>query len=133
MKNKNRWSKHDLEQLPETYKRQIEQQLGCAVADLDDARNKNPKQKPDKLAPLEFSAPAAPGLVDIAGPLFVRITRQSPRPLDDDNLSGGCKQLRDAVAALLGRGDDSERSGMHWEYAQERGNDETRVEVWAED
>lgn len=37
------------------------------------------------------------------------------RPLDLDNLVGGCKHLRDAIAAWIGR-DDSERF-ITWDYA----------------
>ena len=48
-------------------------------------------------------------------------------PLDHDNLVGGCKPLRDAIAALLGR-DDAERHGIEWEYRQEKGA-ATRVEI----
>ena len=74
------------------------------------------------------------GLVDIPGPLRVRITRVYAgrhRPYDDDNMSGGCKSLRDAIAAALGRKGDSEEDGLAWEYAQEKGPEaETIIEIW---
>jgi hypothetical protein len=42
--------------------------------------------------------------------------RKPGRPLDDDNLRGGCKHLRDAVAGWLGL-DDAEQF-VAWEYSQ---------------
>jgi hypothetical protein len=42
--------------------------------------------------------------------------RRPGRELDDDNLRGGCKHLRDAIAAYFGL-DDAERCIM-WEYSQ---------------
>jgi hypothetical protein len=62
-------------------------------------------------------------MVHIAGPLHCRITRRyggRSQPLDDDNLSGGCKGLRDAIAAMLGLKGDSQKDGITFEYAQER-------------
>ena len=61
-------------------------------------------------------------LVDVQAPrVLVRITRFCPCKLDDDNLSGGCKQLRDAIAEALGFPGDSAEDGMRWEYRQEPG------------
>lgn len=64
-----------------------------------------------------------------AARLRVTITRRSPRPLDDDNLVGGCKQLRDAIAELLGRKGDAEKDGLVWEYRQERGEKMTVITI----
>ena len=50
--------------------------------------------------------------------LCVTIERHSPRLLDDDNFIGGCKQLRDAIAEVLGRKGDSEADGLKFEYLQ---------------
>ena len=61
--------------------------------------------------------------------LRVAITRRSPRPLDDDNLIGGCKQLRDAIAELLGRRGDAEKDGLEWEYRQEKGEKMTVITI----
>ena len=73
-------------------------------------------------------------LVHIACPVRVRIIRRVPhkRRLDCDNLSGGCKQLRDAIATAMGRKGDSEEDGMFWEYEQETGCEdyETVIEVY---
>lgn len=78
--------------------------------------------------------PVAQGLVDIAGPLLVRITRiYAGRGYDDDNFSGGCKQLRDAIAAALSRKGDSEKDGLRWEYRQIAGTQrEITIEIFKE-
>jgi predicted Fe-S protein YdhL (DUF1289 family) len=52
-------------------------------------------------------------------PLTIRITRIAPRNLDSDNLSSGCKALRDGIADWLGVDDGDNR--LTWVYAQERG------------
>lgn len=57
-------------------------------------------------------------------PCIVTLTRLSPRLLDDDNLRGALKAIRDSVADLLlpgllpGRAD----SHMEWRYGQEKVN-----------
>ncbi|MGE4340540.1 MAG: hypothetical protein AB7E55_32010 [Pigmentiphaga sp.] len=53
-----------------------------------------------------------------------------PGRIDDDNLSGGCKQLRDAIAAALGRNGDSARDGLWWEYREEQGPNEVRIDIY---
>ena len=63
-------------------------------------------------------------------PLSVRLTRVSPRGLDDDNLRGALKAVRDGVADWLGVDDRSPL--VTWLYAQERGKPReyaVRVEV----
>lgn len=52
-------------------------------------------------------------------PCTVTITRIAPRRLDDDNLAGGCKALRDGIADRLGVADNDPR--VQWHYAQEKG------------
>lgn len=52
-------------------------------------------------------------------PRVVTITRIAPRRLDDDNLVGGAKALRDGIADRLGVDDADPR--VMWRYAQERG------------
>jgi hypothetical protein len=54
-------------------------------------------------------------------PLLVTITRVAPgNGLDDDNLAGACKNVRDAVAAWLGV-DDKHQHLVRYRYAQQRG------------
>lgn len=50
--------------------------------------------------------------------------------MDDDNIVAGCKELRDAIAAALGRTGDADRDGLIWEYRQEQGQPGTRVEFY---
>lgn len=52
-------------------------------------------------------------------PAVVTLTRIAPRALDDDNLAGGFKAVRDGVALALGVDDADPR--VRWRYAQERG------------
>ncbi len=54
--------------------------------------------------------------VSVLGKLLVTLTRVSPRELDDDNLQGAFKGIRDQVAAQLGLDDRDKRIG--WHYAQ---------------
>lgn len=51
-------------------------------------------------------------------PASVLLTRVAPRKLDDDNLRGALKAVRDGVADWLGIDDGDER--VSWEYAQEK-------------
>lgn len=56
-----------------------------------------------------------------APPLVVTITRVAPRELDDDNLTGAAKYVRDGVADWLGVDDRTSRSGVTWRYDQRKG------------
>lgn len=49
-------------------------------------------------------------------PLVVLITRAGPRRLDDDNLAGACKYVRDQIAREVGVDDGSNL--YEWRYAQ---------------
>lgn len=61
-------------------------------------------------------------------PLTVTMARIGPRLLDDDNLAGGFKAVRDAIAKWLGV-DDGPTSRVEWRYEQRRGK---RGEYWVE-
>lgn len=52
-------------------------------------------------------------------PCVVTITRIAPRSLDDDNMVGAGKGLRDGIADRLGIDDRDPR--VRWVYSQERG------------
>lgn len=52
-------------------------------------------------------------------PCVVTLTRIAPRALDDDNLRGALKAVRDGVADKLGTDDRDPR--IEWRYAQARG------------
>lgn len=69
-----------------------------------------------------------PPEVKALGPLLVvTLTRVAPRQLDDDNLRGALKGVRDQVACALGVDDRSRL--VRWDYAQEKGEPSVRVEV----
>lgn len=56
-------------------------------------------------------------------PWAVEIIRTTPaRPLDDDNLAGACKAVRDEVARLLGV-DDGPTAPVAWRYGQRKAPD----------
>lgn len=52
-------------------------------------------------------------------PCVVSLTRVAPRELDNDNLRGALKAVRDEVAKILGVNDRD--PSVKWEYWQERG------------
>jgi crossover junction endodeoxyribonuclease RusA len=54
-----------------------------------------------------------------AGPLVVRLCREGPRRVDDDNLAGAFKAVRDGVADALGV-DDGDTNAVRWEYRQDK-------------
>jgi hypothetical protein len=62
---------------------------------------------------MEFRAALASGRK-----LLVTMTRRAPSPLDDDNLLGALKSVRDEVAERLGVDDRSPL--VVWGYAQEK-------------
>jgi hypothetical protein len=62
----------------------------------------------------------------------VTITRLSSGVLDDDNLQGAAKAIRDGIADKLGINDNDKR--VQWRYAQEkckRGQFGIRIELEA--
>ena len=63
-------------------------------------------------------------------PCVVKLTRISPRELDDDNLRPALKSVRDGVADWLNI--DDRDPLVKWEYGQEKGKPKgVRVEVHA--
>ncbi len=63
-------------------------------------------------------------------PLTVRLTRVAPRRLDDDNLRGALKSIRDGVADRIGVDDGDPR--VTWIYMQRTGKSkEYAVEIEA--
>ena len=88
-------------------------------------KSKNTKSKRSKLQTLGLSAQAQATMAELPHQLHIVITRHGGRKLDTDNLSGGSKQLRDAIAEVLGRKGDSEEDGLTWEYQQVPGGDKS--------
>ncbi len=89
--------------------------------------------------PSEISEPQTRALVpaprrkksrDRSVEVRVSIVSFRRRLLDSDNYVSGCKQLRDAVAEILGY-DDAEGSGLEFEYEQvlTRGTEGTLIRV----
>ncbi len=60
-------------------------------------------------------------------PLVVTITRIGPVKLDDDNLQGACKYVRDEIARAVGLDDGSDL--YTWVYYQRTGKYGVEVEV----
>lgn len=60
-------------------------------------------------------------------PCTVTLTRIGPKLLDDDNLRGALKAVRDGIAAKLSV-DDSDPTVV-WNYAQEKGDYAVRVDI----
>ena len=60
-------------------------------------------------------------------PLVVTIIRVGPRRLDDDNLQGACKYVRDQIAELVGTDDGSPL--YTWVYQQRSGKYGVEVEI----
>lgn len=52
-------------------------------------------------------------------PLLVMLTRIGPQQMDDDNLAGACKYVRDQIATIIGVDDGS--SLYNWQYKQRLG------------
>lgn len=61
------------------------------------------------------------------GPLVITLTRIGKRKLDDDNLRGACKSVRDGVADFLGVNDADPR--IEWKYEQEKGEYAVRIRI----
>jgi len=117
-----------LEDLPENYRKQAEEKLGVDSR----AALRRLEQKRGKRAALGGKGEDANGMVDLPGPLHVKIIRRvrdQRSILDDDNFSGGCKELRDAVAAAFGLKGDSEKDGITFEYIQEVHGEATEIQI----
>lgn len=61
-------------------------------------------------------------MVKLRTPYKITITRIGKRRMDDDNLAGTAKYLRDGIADALGI-DDGDETAATWHYSQEIGND----------
>jgi hypothetical protein len=64
-------------------------------------------------------------------PVVVTLTRLAPRALDDDNLRGSLKALRDGVADAMGVNDND--PAVTWEYGQDRRSKSYAVRVRIEE
>lgn len=57
---------------------------------------------------------------DSGRPITVLLTRGAPGSLDDDNLRGALKTVRDAIAKGILKRDDGKKAGIKWDYGEER-------------
>jgi hypothetical protein len=62
-----------------------------------------------------------------AGAIIITLVRIGPGKLDSDNLAGALKAVRDGVADALGLDDGDPR--LEWQYGQEKGPYNVRVEI----
>ncbi len=64
------------------------------------------------------------------GPWCVRFTRLAPSRLDDDNLGGAFKRLRDQMALVIGIDDGAPAIAFAVAQEKRKGPPGVRVEVW---
>jgi hypothetical protein len=72
-----------------------------------------------------------PSAIDVSAKLRVLMTRYALQRMDNDNLAGGFKAVRDGIADAFGIDDGSDR--WNWQYGQEsakRGVYAARVQIW---
>jgi len=106
---------------------------GAAQGNNNPERNRQPEPECRKLEALELPPQVKKAMGPLTGNLLVKITRQANSSgLDDDNLAGGCKELRDAIAEALGRSGDSTKDGLRFEYSQSKGNAAMIIELFTE-
>ena len=80
------------------------------------------RNKTERTAIRAYFATCPPSLRSTDAPLVVSLCRFGKRLLDDDNLAGSFKAIRDEVAASLGR-DDGPKAGIRWVYSQQTAKD----------
>jgi len=80
------------------------------------------RNKTERTAIRAYFATCPPSLRSTDALLVVSLCRFGKRLLDDDNLAGSFKAIRDEVAACLGR-DDGPKAGIRWVYQQTTAKD----------
>jgi hypothetical protein len=80
------------------------------------------RNKSERTAIRAYFATCPPSLRLTDAPLVVSLARFGKRLLDDDNLAGSFKAIRDEVAACLNR-DDGPKAGIRWVYQQTTAKD----------
>lgn len=104
---------------------------GNPKADNNTARDSKSQPERSQQQALELPPQTKAAMVNLTGKLLVRITRQiNSGGLDDDNLTGGIKELRDSIAEMLGRSGDSEKDGLRFEYCQLKGQKAMIIEIF---
>ena len=80
------------------------------------------RNKSERTAIRAYFSTCPPSLRNTDAPLVVSLARFGKRLLDDDNLAGSFKAIRDEVAACLNR-DDGPKAGIRWVYQQTTAKD----------
>ena len=80
------------------------------------------RNKTERTAIRAYFGSCPPSLRLTDADLTVSFTRFGKRLLDDDNLAGSFKAIRDEVAACLER-DDGPKAGIRWVYSQQTAKD----------
>jgi len=107
------------------------------VSESNNSDHWTKKRKRNKLIETEIWLKFKQERPNIPLPAHIKLTRISPRQLDDDNMVGSCKHVRDMIADQIlpglaaGRADGDKR--MTWEYAQEKGKTCARIEIYIPD
>ena len=106
-----------------------------ATAINAETAGRDTKQKRNEQIALGSKSEDPKGVVNIVGPLFVRIIRKyggRSQRFDDDNMVGGCKELRDSITECLGLKGDSAKDGITWSCSQEQAEvTETVIEIYS--
>ena len=68
-----------------------------------------------------FFTGRALGALKLQPPIMVRLTRESPRELDSDNLAGAFKYIRDGVADAIGLASHDRDGPIAWDCVQRPG------------
>jgi hypothetical protein len=84
--------------------------------------DKAKRNKSERTAIRAYFSTCPPSLRSTDAPLVVSLCRFGKRLLDDDNLAGSFKAIRDEVAACLNR-DDGPKAGIRWVYQQTTAKD----------
>lgn len=92
----------------------------CGKPRLDggDSRRGDSEPERSEQKALVDKGALAEALPESSGRFDITIERHGPGTLDDDNLCGGSKQLRDAIAELLGKRGDGKSDGLEFHYLQ---------------
>jgi len=80
------------------------------------------RNKSERTAIRAYFSTCPPSLRNTDAPIVVSLARFGKRLLDDDNLAGSFKAIRDEVAACLNR-DDGPKAGIRWVYEQTTAKD----------
>lgn len=111
-----------------TRKQRRDATLRCAAAGIDRWTVPDPSvlvRKPRKTPYKRPPPPITKRGVRLVRPISVLMVRVSPGTLDDDNIRGAFKAIRDGIADAVGS--DDRNPLIVWEYGQRKGKPAVRV------